>query len=255
MKAKQEVETISVMEVKKERVAFVLVGESPLICNTMSEKARQELLAPRARKNAAEKRSTAKHDVFAEYRNSVYQPNNAEAPTAIALLATAFKGALRNAALDLPGAKKSEIGRLTYVRGDYVPIYGVPKLLMSITRSADMNHTPDVRTRAILPKWAAIVEVEFVSPLLRAEVVGRLMAAAGMTQGVGDWRPEKGNGGYGRFRLTVPEDPEAQDIFATGGKEAQLAALAEPEAYDNETEKLLRWYEVETNRTGIRSVA
>lgn len=44
------------------------------------------------------------------------------------MLSTSFKGAIRSAALDMPGAKKAQIGRLTYIAGDFVGIYGVPKL-------------------------------------------------------------------------------------------------------------------------------
>jgi hypothetical protein len=68
---------------------------------------------------------------------------------------------------------------------------GVPKIFSSITRSADINKTPDVRTRAIVPKWACKVDITYVRPVLNHTVISNLFATAGITMGVGDWRPEK----------------------------------------------------------------
>ena len=128
-----------------------ILGTSPLILNRMSEKAKHELLLPRGRKTAVEKAMSLKHDPFAEYRASAHTLKNEQESTLLAIPATAFKGAIRTAALDMPGAKKAQIGRLTYIPGEYVGVYGLPRLFMSIVRSADMNRTPDVRTRAIVP--------------------------------------------------------------------------------------------------------
>src|SRR6185436_12971031 len=144
---------------------------SPIILNRMSEKAKHELLMPKGRKTAAEKATSLKHKPVDEFRASAYTLKDASRPTFLAILSTAFKGALRTAALDMPGAKKAQIGRLTYIAGEFVGVYGVPKLFMSIVRSADMNKTPDVRTRAIVPQWACRVSITYVQPLIRAQAV------------------------------------------------------------------------------------
>lgn len=245
---------ITVMEVRKGRLDFQIRGTTPLILNTMSEKVRNQLLLPPPKKNAADKASTLKHDPLTEFRASAYTISDNDAPTYIGFMASAFKAALKSAALDLPGASKSQIGRLTYVEGDLVSIYGVPKLLMSVVRSADMNRTPDIRTRAILSEWACSVSITFVMPLLREQAVVNLLAAAGITQGIGDWRPQKGSGSYGQFALVGIGDADFDRIVATGGRDAQMAAMAEPECYDDETEKLLSWFDVESKRRGFKVV-
>lgn len=232
-----------------------IVGTSPLILNRMSQKAQRELLMPRGRKTAVDKATSLKHTPIDEYRASAYTIKDENAPTLLAHLATAFKGALRTAALDMPGAKKAQIGRLTYVPGELIGIYGVPKLTMNIVRSADMNKTPDVRTRAIVPQWACRVSVTFVQPLIRAQAVANLLAAAGITVGVGDWRPEKGSSNYGQFRICDKNDPEFLDILKTGGREAQLEAMEHPVCYDDETTELLSWFEDELSRRTLRGVA
>ncbi len=232
-----------------------VVGTSPLILNRMSEKAKRELLMPKGRKNAIEKATSLKHMPVEEYRASAYTLKDDSRATYLALLSTAFKGALRSAALDMPGAKKAQIGRLTYIAGEMVEIYGVPKLFMSITRSADMNKTPDVRTRAIVPEWACKLQVTFVQPLIRAQAVANLLAAAGITIGVGDWRSEKGSGNYGQFRIADKDDPQFKAILKHGARDAQIEAMESPVCYDDETTELLSWYQDELPKRALKGVA
>jgi len=251
MAMKKETE-ISVMEVTRGRIEFLILGNSPLICNAMSAKARQQLLLPPPRKNAAEKASTLKHNPIQEFRSSMYYARSPESPTRVVAKATAFKGALMSAALDLPGTSKAQIGRLAYVENDEIPIYGIPELMMSVTRSADMNKTPDVRTRAIMPEWAAFVTVQFTKPILKEQAIVNLMAAAGITQGIGDWRVQKGSGNYGQFELVGSDNETFKRIVAACGKDAQDKAIAEPICYDSETEELLDWFNDEVKRRGFK---
>lgn len=248
-------EITDILKVTTGTFGCCVVGTSPLILNRMSEKAKHELLMPKGRKNAVEKATTLKHVPVDEYRASAYTLKDDAAPTLLAILSTAFKGALRSAALDMPGAKKAQIGRLTYIAGEMVGIYGLPKLFMSITRSADMNKTPDVRTRAIVPQWACQLSVTFVQPLIRAQAVANLLAAAGITIGVGDWRPEKGAGSYGQFRIADKDDPEFLAILQSGGRAAQIDALEHPVCYDDETTELLSWFDEERAKRQLKGVA
>lgn len=244
---------VEVPRIETHKLRVNILGTSPLILNRMSEKARQELLMPRGRMNAAQKQSNLKHDPLAEFRASPYTLPP-DAPTLLALMASAFKGAMCTAALDLPGTKKAQIGRLAYVEGDYVPIYGTPRLFMSVTRSADMNRTPDIRTRAIVPRWACRVDVAFVRPLLTAQSIVNLLTAAGVTVGVGDWRPEKGKGSYGQFVVVNDDDPQFLALLSEG-REGQEAAMAHPEPYDNETADMLSWWSGEAVRRGFATSA
>lgn len=246
---------ISVMEINTGRMEIFIVGTTPLICNRMSSKVHQELLLPRGKKTAADKASTLKHDPLAEFRASPYVLPDDTDPTLIAGLATWFKRSMMSAALDMPGAKKTQIGRLTWVEGQRVPVWGVPQIFSAVTRSADMNRTPDVRTRCIIPQWACSVTIGFVKPILREKSILNLLAAAGVTIGVGDWRNEKGSANYGSYRLASHDDPEYLAISKAGGRAAQLAAMVDPVAYDDETSELLSWYAVEVARRGFKQVA
>jgi hypothetical protein len=260
MKKKTDVKepAIDVLEVTRGFAHVCIVGEpgpgSGLICNRLSEKAKHELLLPAPKKNAAERATLLKHKPYEEFRDSPYRLQEGD-PTLIGILAASFKKAMMTAALDLPSTKKAQIGRLVWVNGHYTPIYGVPQIVMAAVRSADMNHTPDIRTRAILPRWACQLTIGFVQPLIKLNAVTRLLAAAGLFIGVGDWRSEKGSGTHGSFRLVNADDPEFLDIVQTGGRQAQLEAMKNPVPYDEETADLLAWFDEEIQRRQGRGVA
>lgn len=253
--AKKETE-IFVADVQRGEATFYLLGKTPLIMNRMSEKARRQLLLPPLPKNSAEKRSTLKHNPFREFTDAPYRLRSDDSPTLLGFPASAFKGAMSTAAIDLPGTAKAQIGRLVYVEagGDsnLIPIFGEPQLLMSITRNAGMNKTPDVRTRVIIPRWAAVIKVGFTMPILKGTEIMKLLIAAGMTAGIGDWRPEKGKGDFGQFVVLGNEpDEEWSHIAGLWGRSAQEAAMADPVRFDLETESLLEWFGEEAVARGF----
>lgn len=252
-KSKTQDKEITIMELRRARIRIFIRGLTPVICNAMSEKAKQQLLLPAKRKTAADKATTLKHDPLVEFRNSMYYARDMESsPTAVVFRPETFKCAIMDAAVNIPGTKKTDIGRLCYVEGSEIPIYGIPELHMSVVRSADMNRTPDVRTRAIIPQWAAIVDVVYTAPLITETQIANLVAAAGLIQGVGDWRTGKLKGNYGSFELCQAH--EIQHIIKTGGRQAQIDAIANPICYDSETESLIDWYDAEVRRRGFKSV-
>ena len=248
--------TISdILEINTGEFECCILGTSPIILNRMSQKVWHELLMPKGRKTATEKATTLKHDPIAEYQASPYILKDEREPTYLAHLATAFKQALSGVARDMPGAKKAQIGRLTWVVGEYVGIYGVPRLYMRPARSADMNHTPDIRTRAIVGEWACRLQVRFVKPLIRPQAIANLLAAAGVIRGVGDWRPEKGSGNHGQFRLVDQDDPDFLRVVSAGGRSAQIAAWEMPIAYDDQTAEMLGWFSDELRTRKLKGVA
>lgn len=246
---------VVIVEMARGIMDFCIVGTSPLICNRMSEKAKFQLLAPAGRKSASEKASSLKHEPLQEFRDSPYRMQDPAAPTLLAVLPTQFKQAMCSAALDMPGAKKAQMERLVSVDWDRMPLWGIPKLFMAVTRSADINKTPDIRTRAIVPEWACRLRVSFMKPVLREQSIVNLLAAAGSLSGIGDWRQQKGSGSFGAFRLASADDPDYLRITRDGGRGAQEAALTSPEPYDDETSEMMSWYDVEVKRRGFKVAA
>jgi hypothetical protein len=244
-KKQQNEEVLQILKLATGKMRLWIRGLSPLIYNAVSEKARHELLMPRGRLTTAAKAVNLKHDPLYEFHESVYRHRDDDRATRLFFPAGAFKKGMMGAAIDIPGATKASIGRLIWVEGDDIDIYGVPQLLMSVTRSADMNRTPDIRTRAILPKWGCSLTINFVQPMLGPTQIGNLLAAAGLLRGIGDWRQEKGAGSYGQFEVVSEKDALP---LTKMGRESQDRALREPATYDLETDKLLTWFREEMVR-------
>jgi hypothetical protein len=241
---------VVIHQINTKTISVCILGTRPVVLNRASEKAKRELLLPAGRKTEADKQANLKHDPLAEFRAAPYTLPEPEEPTFLAGRADWFKGAMMTAALDLPGAKKTQIGRLVLVEGEKLPLWGLPECFMAIVRSAGIEKTPDVRTRAIVPRWAMELTVSFVSPMLNERSVINLLAAAGVTAGVGDWRPEKGKGTFGQFVVCDPEDERFLAVKAEGGRAAQMRAMGEPVSYDDETGEMLAWFEQEVRRRG-----
>jgi len=241
-------EPMTVAEIHMTNMDFFIVGESPLVPHAVSAKAAGQLLFPSPKKNAAEKASSMKHEPYEEFVDACYKFTDEDGQAArLYMPAGAFHGAMASVAIDMVGAKKAQIGRLTTVLGGKIPIFGVPQIYTTIVRSSDMARTPDVRTLPILPEWACTIRVQFVGSLIKSQSVANLLGAAGVIVGVGDGRPEKGKLSMGRFRLVNEDDPDYRRILKQGTK-AQDAALADPKPYDLETEKLLSWFNAERHR-------
>lgn len=245
--AKKETQEVSVQPLKRASAKLRIIGTTPLFQNRMANKVKETLLVGGQKKGRAD-RATIKHNPLEEYRNSAeILPSG---PTALGLKVTAVKGAMATAALETPGLTKTSVQRLIFMPGDFVPLYGTPMLRMDVTRSADVAKTPDIRSRAFLPRWGAEIEVQFITPQLSALSVATLLCNAGVLVGVGDYRQEKGKGSFGCFRVIGDgeEDDEWDDLVANHGRTPQEVALASPEYADKDTYDLMSFFEAESKR-------
>lgn len=244
-------EPLEVLELQKGRVSFCIKSLTPLIYHAVSLKARAELLIPHGRKTTVERQSTLKHVPMEEYNNSVYRHRGDAFPTRLMFPGNGFKRAMMGAALRIPGMKKTETGQLLWIEGNDVSIWGVPQLFMAVVRSAGIDRVPDIRTRAILPTWAAKLTISYIKPQFSHKQVAALLAAAGLLNGIGDGRQEKGYG-HGQFEICDENDPAFKNIVANAGRTVQDAALESPVPYDVETEQLLAHYAAKVAEKGDR---
>lgn len=246
-KAKSTSTEINVPTLRRGAIKLRIIGETPLIQNRMANKVRGVLLTGGKRKTKAE-REDIKHNPYEEFLASAEPYEGPEA--AIGLKVTAIKGAMANAALETPGVTKASAQRLIFMPQEVVPVYGVPYLRMDVVRSADINRTPDIRSRVFLPRWCAEVEIHYIIPQLSTTAIVNLLCNAGVVAGVGDFRQEKGKGNFGSFRVISADedDPEWDDLVANEARKVQEAALAAPEYANQETADLMAIYEAEVSR-------
>jgi hypothetical protein len=244
---KTETTEIVIPPLMRGHTTLRIIGTTPLFQNRMTAKVKMGLLCGSRKKTAAEK-VAVKHHPIDEFRDSAeIVPGG---PTALGLRVVALKAAMCTAAIETPGVTKSSAQRLLFMPGELVPLYGTPQLRMDVVRSADINRTPDIRSRAFLPKWGCEIEIQHILPQLPVASVYTLACNAGVLIGVGDYRQEKGKGSFGTFRVITPEteDEEWEELVANHDRAAQLRALDDPECADRDTEDLLAFYRQEVNR-------
>lgn len=247
MATSKDTAEIRVTPLRRGSTRLRIVGETPLFQNRMANKAKQQLLVGGRKKTKAD-RAEIKHNPLQEYRDSAeIMPSG---PTALGLRVTAVKAAMATAALETAGLTKTSAQRLLFMPGDLTPLYGTPQLRMDVVRSADINRTPDVRSRAFLPRWGAEIEIQYIVPQLSVSSVVSLLCNAGVLVGVGDFRQEKGKGAFGSFRVLGEgeQDDEWDDLIANHGRAAQEAALADPQFADGDTADLMEFFHSEVKR-------
>lgn len=230
---------IQVLKVQVGVFDVAVLGMTPLILHHGSVRTH---LLPAKKLTRQERDTTLKHEPIAEYRDCMIMAPDGD-PTRLLFSAAAFKGAMERAAVRLPGVVKTEIEQLVQVDGVRVSLFGLPKIFITEVRLADMARTPDARTRPILPSWACRLTIRYVKPMMTAQAVANLLAAAGLICGVGDWRPEKG-GTHGQFEIVDEHDARYQAVLASG-QATQDEAIKLPVPYDAETLDTLTWYDAE----------
>lgn len=247
MAIKKSETEITITPIKRASVKLRIIGITPLFQNRMANKAKQTLLVGGGKKTAAEKKQL-KHNPLQEFRDSA--EIIPDGPTALGLRVVAVKAAMATAALETAGLTKTSAQRLIFMPGDFASLYGTPQLRMDVVRSANINKTPDIRSRAYIPHWGAEIEVQYITPQLSAHSVVSLLCNAGILVGVGDFRQEKGKGAFGSFRVLAEgeQDDEWDDLVANHGRAAQEAALDNPEYADKDTIDLMEFFEEEKAR-------
>jgi len=249
MPVKTQNTTMEIHALKQGRIKLRMIGQTPMYFNSMGAKAWRDLLVGGGKKTAAQKKDI-KHNPEQEFRDSVYKKSTGD--TYLCFPAAGVKGAMSTAALETAGITKSSVQRLIFLPESHIQIWGKPYMKMDIVRSADMNKTPDVRTRAFLPNWCAEVEIRFVTPTLSSHSIVSLLQNAGQIVGIGDFRQEKGRGGFGTFSVAGSEDmgdmQEIWDEITQEGRDIQEAAMNEPECFDDQTAELMEFLQEERLR-------
>ena len=216
--------TVPALEIKI--ATLHIVGNKPLICHAMSQKAKLELLQNQQKKatKAAEARRPA-----VEFADSLYwlteKPNldNLTDEEAQKILSEVipkskfgFKSlAFKDAALTgsfqqgilAKNAGGSKLARTT-ARGairleeeDLVEIEGdAPIIREDIAKIGSVSKVPSPRYRGEFRNWTVNLRFNYNSTVISLEQIVNLFNVGGFACGVGEWRPERG-GIYGTFHV------------------------------------------------------
>ena len=248
--------TLEIQPLKRGRIKLRMMGTTPLYFNSMSSKAMRDLLIGGGKKTAAQ-RKEIKHNPEQEFRDSVYKKPFGE--TLLCFPAPGVKGAMATAALETDGITKTSVQRSIFLPQTHLQIWGTPQLKIDMVRSADMNKTPDMRTRAYLPRWCAEVDIAYVQPTLSQYSIVSLLTNAGSIVGIGDFRQEKGRGSFGTFDVLTEDSmgdyQKDWDELMKEGRDVQQEALDNPVYADEQTNELMQFLDEERARRDITLVA
>ena len=228
--------------IKQGTIKLRLIGQTPMYFNSMSSKAKRDLLVGAGRKTAAEKKEI-KHNPEQEFIDSMHTQMKGD--TLLCFPAAGVKGAMATAALETAGVNKTSVNRLIFLPQTNINIWGKPYLKIDVVRS------PDMRTRAYLPNWCAEVEIRFATPNFSAMSISSLVQNAGQLVGLGDFRQEKGRGSFGTFTIAGEDLGDHKDFWdemMEEGRAVQELARDNPECADEETAELMQFLQEERLR-------
>lgn len=204
--------TIPALQIKL--VDLHIVGDSPLISHSWSEKAKLMMLEKQQKKatSAKEVRRPA-----VEFADSLYwlteKPNldnctdeeaqvilNEVIPKskfgfpALAFKSAAIDGAFQQKIVD----KKTTARGAIHIVGEFAEINGTPNIREDIGRIG--MGSADLRYRAEFKTWSTVLHIKYNSGAISLAQVVNLFNVGGFSNGVGDWRPAK-DGSFGTFHV------------------------------------------------------
>lgn len=177
---------------------FAIEGTSPLIVHKFSEKARKMIEDKQQGKSKGGKEA---RDPEADFYGSMYtfaDGNKYGFPSG------GFKAAMTRAGKQLGYTMVDLKGWFFIVPddrdGNLVEIVGTPRMRTDMVRIG--NGTADVRYRPEFPEWGAVLRIQYNEKCISLEQLAELIALAGFSCGIGDWRPEKAaTGTFGTWKL------------------------------------------------------
>jgi hypothetical protein len=215
-----------------------LVGDTPLITHAWSEKARREMLSKQVK---ATKQGREVRDPEEEYRSSLYEMGDGN----YGIPVTGAKAAIVGAAHKDKGVPRTALQAALYLDANMVrtrpalagaicdlplvKIWGsAPEMREDMVRiGSGIKKTATLSYRGQFTTWAILITGRLNESVVPQEAFITLVADAGVSIGLGEWRNER-SGIFGAFHMASPEEESEWDAFAAGGPlPGQLLEAAE----------------------------
>jgi len=204
-------ETIEIKAINIKEAEITIFGESELVTNRFSEKAKQQI---RAAQGKEPKVGREKRDPFREYIQSMYWIT----PMLTIYTEEEMDKAIREGAkfgFPAVGIKESAVSG-AYRAGltkDKVSVYGAfhinPAMIEIISDPPIMredavrlgNGSVDLRYRGVFTNWSMIFTIKYNANVYSLEQLVTFIQYGGFGVGIGEWRTEKG-GPWGVYRVS-----------------------------------------------------
>lgn len=198
--------TINIPRPRIEEISIPIIGTEPLIVHAWSQKVKQAMLDKQMKKPVASKEAK---DPQRDFEDSRYIADEGwDGFTAVG-----FKASLVGACRQVEGLPMTLAKRLLFVQADgrstlhssgLVRIHGEPRMRQDMVRLD--TGVADIRFRAEYFPWKATLTIRFNAGVISAEQVTHLVILAGMSEGVGEWRPSSPKSATGNYGLWEIEE-------------------------------------------------
>ena len=222
---------INIQPIKLQKARITLVGDTPLIVHSWSEKAKKEMLAAQQKKKK-DKKAMDIRDPFAEFMDAAYwitpEPEEKTPEAFEQAIANGAKFgfktiAIKQAALaacdraglipNMTGMKSTfylnavdglrhETGEeLALIRTDKPPVFRE-----DCVKIGGIAKTADLRYRPAFVDWRIDLVVTLIDVgVFTMESIINAINLAGYMNGIGEWRMER-DGDFGRFHVELTEE-------------------------------------------------
>lgn len=208
---KNENAVIEIPKINIERAFIRLEGDEPLIVHKFSEKAKKEMLDKQMKKG---KQAKPAKDPWMDFCESMYwlddmpkKPTEADVKKArFGIPSLMFKACAVGAGRFVDDLPMTQIRGMFFIPGEFVEIECKDGPTMREDMVRLNGKTADIRHRGEFTNWAVTLPVEYNSSACSLEQILNLLNVGGFSQGIGEWRPERG-GQFGRFHV-ASDEPE-----------------------------------------------
>lgn len=230
--AKGTPQMIEIKQLQRSQFKVFLMGDTPLIVQAWSQKAKLEIL----KKHMQQIRIREAKDPQDHFLRSIYRMEDGQYGFPV----VGVKEAMATAAADLEGIHRPDIyknifctGRRGFQRGAFADILSpielaelfspnAPTIREDMVKLSGIGRTPDLRYRAEFWPWCLRLNIGYIDSFISAESIFNLLHHAGFRVGLAEWRQEKG-GNSGAFHVAdAHETKQCEKWAAAKQKEPAL---------------------------------
>lgn len=207
--------------------SLTLVGTTPLITHAWNEKARNEMLGKQLKlvKGKGKEARDPQHD----FVNSLYEMPGG----GYGFPVTGVKKSLKDVAHKDKGIAKTDVGQALWLDFEMVSvraalagavcdlplvrIYGSEPVMREdmVKIGSGLSRTATLAYRGQFWPWAMRITGRVNTTALPIESLSFLIAEAGQSIGIGEWRPQR-DGIFGCYRQATMQETAAWDAFISG---------------------------------------
>ena len=224
-KTTEEPLRVDIPDMELQTLSLKIVGDTPLITNAWSHKAKAMILQKQQKKASAGREIRRPWVDFAdslywltekpnldgltdEQARGIIQeviPNSKFGFPVIAFKACALDAGFQQGALvrnagsnDL--AKTTARGAFHIIGNEFAVIEGVPTFREDMVRIGGASKTADLCYRGEFKTWSTELLIQFNTRTISPSQIVNLFRLGGFANGVGEWRPSR-DGNFGRFHV------------------------------------------------------